>query len=189
MADYDSSLPVRTETDGDIGAVIVDKVTPANSWDIDANGAGLVTDANGNLSTLVTDGTDVLEINSDGSINVIIQDEAITSGEVHEYGTVSAGIPGTINTVVDYTVTALKTLRLKSFQASASGKFKAELQVGPTGSEVTVATVFGSTSDGVQELTFPNAIEVAAGDKVLVVVTNNDKANADVYAYINGIEL
>ena len=81
MADYNSSLPIRTEADGDVVAAIVDKVTPANSWDIDANGAGLVSmvdaagnqiviDSNGNLSTLVTDGTDVLEINADGSINV-----------------------------------------------------------------------------------------------------------------------
>jgi len=200
MADYDSSLPIRTETDGDVVVKIGDGTTASQYWAIDSSGRGLVTveDASGNtivinadcsLSTVVTDGTDTLGINADGSINVIIQDEGVVAGEVHEYGTVVAGVPGTENTVVDYTVTALKTMKIKSVQASASGKFKGELQIGPSGSEVTVATFFGSTSTGSVEVLFPANLEVVAGDKVLVVVTNNDKANADVYAFVNGIEV
>ena len=200
MADFDSSLPIRTETDGDVVVKIGDGTTASQYWAIDSSGRGLVTvedasgntiviNADGSLSSVITDGTDTLGINADGSINVIVQDEGVVSGEVHEYGTVSAGVPGTENTVVDYTVTALKTLKIKSVQAAASGKFKAELQIGPAASEVTVVTFFGSTANGSVNIPFPANLEVAAGDKVLVVITNNDKANADVYAFFNGVEV
>lgn len=260
MADYDSSLPIRTETDGDAVVKIVD-LAGSNLWNIDSNNIGqvnlndgtnslvigatggiaisipagekiIVTDgtedllitptgtigigdgtndlaigSNGEVTSIVTDGTDTwdidsngvgqvnlndgtdaLDINSDGSINVSIVD-AVQGDEVHEYAVVVAGVPGTINTVVDYTVTAGKTLQLKAAQASFSGKGKAELQVGPASSEVTKAVWFVSTSSGVAEMIFPQPIEVAAGDKVLLKLTNRDKQNADVYGFINGNEI
>ena len=56
MADYDSSLPIRTETDGD-AVVKVAGSTIANIWDIDANGIGQV-----NLN----DGTNSLVISASG---------------------------------------------------------------------------------------------------------------------------
>ena len=247
MADYDSSLPIRTETDGD-AVVKVAGSTIANIWDIDANGIGqvnlndgtnslvisasggiaisipagekiIITDGtddlginadgsinvdgsvqiddgtdtlaintDGSINSIITDGTDTLDINTDGSINVNVV-QSVQGDEVHVYGTTSGGVPGTANTVVDYTVTALKTLLLKGYYAACSGKFKYELQAGTAASETTRHTGFGSTSSGDKWIEFPQPIEVAAGDKVLVVVTNNDKANADVYAAINGFEI
>jgi len=83
MADYDSSLPVRTENDGDIGARIVDS-TNTYVWSIDANGIGqvnindgsnaLVINADGSLLTQLTDGTNALVINANGGITTVMTD-------------------------------------------------------------------------------------------------------------------
>lgn len=205
MADYDSSLPIRTENDGDAVVRLVDE-TNAYYWLIDSASIGhvnlddgtnqLVIGSNGELTVVfdpasqvkIWDGSDSLEVNSDGSINVVIQDQ-VAGAEVHVYNTTSAGVPGTPNIVISYPVTVGKTLQLKAVQACASGKFKAELKCGTPSSETTRAVWFGSTSTGTVELTFPQPIEVVAGDNVLVIVTNKDNANADVYAFINGNEI
>jgi len=157
MADFDSSLPVRTKTDGDI----VSKIT---------------------------DGTNNLEINSDGSINANIID-SLAGAEVHVFRKVMSGIPNTENTVVNYTVTVGKTLQLKAIQASASGKFKFELKTGPSSSESTRVVGFGSTPTGTIETVFPQSIEVVAGNKVLLIITNKDQVSSDVYGFINGNEI
>jgi predicted aspartyl protease len=224
MADYSSSQPVRTETAGDVVAKIVD-TGGTNEWSIDANNIGQVNlndgtnslvigaggeitvtfatgaevkitdgtddlevNTDGSINTVITDGTDTLDINTDGSINVNIVTAAV-SGEVHEYDTTSATAPNTPTTVVDYTVTAATTLLLKSWQIAGSGKVKGELKVGPAASEVTKAVAFITSSNGTHTEVFPAPIEVVAGDKVLVVMTNRDQANADLYAWINGNEV
>jgi len=217
MADYDSSLPIRTETDADVGAAIFD-ATGTNAWNIDANNIGHVNlddgtnalvigpngeitvimtdgtdtvaiDGSGNLSTLITDGTDVLAINTDGSINVNIID-AVQGGEVHEYALSAAVAAGATVDVVSYTVTAATTLILRGWQASSSGKAKAVLSVGPATTEVDQAVRFISTSNGGFNEALPEAIEVVAGDKVLVTMTNNEPGQAvDLYAWINGREV
>lgn len=223
MADYNSSLPVRTETDGDVVAKVVGAVS-GNVGEVNASNEQLVKDtdvenqlvgietkltdgsqvtkitdgtdqlevnADGSVNTVtkITDGTDQLEVNADGSINVVVQDAGVSATEKQVYGTTSAGVPNTPSNVVNYTVTALKTFLIKKVYASASGKCKVELKVGPAASEVTQAVGFNSTSNPAVEFTFPAPIEVVAGDKILVVVTNKDQANQDLYAYVNGNEL
>jgi hypothetical protein len=178
MADFDSSLPIRTENPADVAATIVDS-TGANNWEVDANGIGQV-----NLN----DGTNALVINGDGSVNANIV-QAVVGDELHIYDTASAIAPNTPTDVIDYTVTALKTLILKQFQAACSGKAKVEVKVGPAASELTVYTGFISTASGQVEVKFAQPIEVVAGDKVLVTVTNKDNANTDLYAFINGNEV
>jgi hypothetical protein len=51
------------------------------------------------------------------------------------------------------------------------------------------AVLFLKTAAGFGEFTFPSAIEVVAGDNILVTGTNLDKANQDLYAWINGTEV
>lgn len=260
MADYDSSLPVRTETPADIANTIVDS-TGTYNWVIDANGIGqvnlndgtnaLAINADGSLSSIITDGTDTLGVNADGSIDVnfasgsavqitdgtdtlainsdgtigigdgteqllINTDGSITSqisdgtdslainsdgsinvnvvdsvagDDIQDYATSASVAAGATTTVLTYTVTAGKTLFLDAVQASGSAKWKAELKVGPSGSEVTKAVFFGSTSDSNEEHIFPTPIEVVATDNVLVVMTNRDNQAQDLYAFINGHEV
>ena len=196
MADFNSSLPVRTEADGDVVAGLSDtsnvQINPATEDKQDTIITGL-----GNIETnqtdksqftRITDGTDDLAVNADGSINVVVA-ELVSGTEKHVYATAAAGVPNTPVDVIDYTVTALKTFKLKQFGVSGSGKLKAELRVGPAASEVTKWTVFTSTSSATHEIEFARAIEVAAGDKILVTVTNRDVANQDLYAFISGDEV
>jgi len=266
MADYDSSLPVRTEADADVAVAVFDS-TGTNAWSIDANNIGQVnlndgtnslvigsggeltvdlaagatvdlatgaavqitdgtdtlavntdgsiligdgtetlaintdgsvlaqitdgTDAldintDGSVNSVITDGTDTLAINADGSINVVT--DATPGTDLHVYGTTAAGVPGVANAVIDR-VQSGAILYIKSFQASCSGKFKVELKTGTDGAETTKATAFGSTSSGFVNIEFPTPIAVADGDSTLLEVTNSDKANADVYGFINGYEV
>ena len=184
MADYDSSLPVRTELNNstsDAQVSIADGATATDLWDIGSDGRGEV-------NILDSEG-DELVVNSDGSINVN-QISTQVGTDVHEYGTSAAVAIDTPTNVVDYTVTTAKILLLKSVQATGSGKCKVEVKAGTPASEDTVAVFFVSTASGYGELTFPQPIEVAGDDKVLVTVTNIENAQAqDLYAYINGVEL
>ena len=73
MADYDSSLPVRTEAAGDVDVFISDATTPTQKLKVNADGS---IDTNTTLpvgtKVEITDGTDDLEINADGSINAVV---------------------------------------------------------------------------------------------------------------------
>jgi hypothetical protein len=75
MADYDSSLPIRTESAGDVDVFISDATTPAQKLKVNADGSIDTNFAVGS-KIIVTDGTDDLEVNADGSINV--QDDDLT---------------------------------------------------------------------------------------------------------------
>jgi len=181
MADYDSSLPVRTENDGDVVAKIGDGTTPANQWEIVSTKEGVVTvreSASGNE----------LVVNTDGSINANIVTTQI-GDDVHIYDTAVAGVPSTPVTVISYTVTTGKTLALKAISVASSGKSKFELLAGTPTSETVRAVGFISTASGIVEVVFPQPIEIAGDDNVLVVITNIDKANQDLYAFINGVEV
>lgn len=174
----DGTDTIAIDAQGNLGSVIYDS-TGANAWEIDANNLGPVK---------VTDGTNDLVINTGGSINVNVVN-AVSANEVHVYGTTSATAPNTPTNVVNYTVVATNALSLQSWQFACSGRSKAELKVGPTGSEVTQAVIFIPSNGGSNTEVFPAPIEVAVGDKVLVVGTNRDNSNTDLYAWINGNNL
>jgi len=73
MSDYDSSLPVKTEAAGDVDVNISDAVTPSQKLVVEADGSINVNAAiPAGEKIIVTDGTDDLEINGDGSINSIV---------------------------------------------------------------------------------------------------------------------
>lgn len=74
MADFDSSLPIRTETAGDVIIKVADATVPAQQLAVESDGS-----INVNASVvippgekiIITDGTDDLAVNADGSINVV----------------------------------------------------------------------------------------------------------------------
>jgi len=71
MADYDSSLPVRTEAAGDVDIFVSDATTPTQKLKVNADGSIDTNFATGS-KIIVTDGTDDLEVNADGSINAVV---------------------------------------------------------------------------------------------------------------------
>jgi len=147
------------------------------------------TEVPGDVAAKITDGVDTVAVNTDGSINVVVQDSGVSSTEKHIFATVVAGVPNTPNTVISYTVTAGKTFLLKKIFASGSGKLKIEVKTGTPASETTKAVAFTSTAYPIGDILLPSPIEVAAADNILVIVTNKDTANQDLYAFINGNEV
>lgn len=196
MADYDSSLPIRTEANGDAVVKICDGSTTTRLWKIDTAGIGqvnlndgtdsLAINTGGSINSQILNVTsgNVMAVNTDGSINVIVQ-AAVVGGEIHQYGTTVGMAPNTPAVVVTHTVTALKTFRMMAVEGAASGAFKVEVKV----AAATVAVFFGSTAGGTVELHFDQPIEVAAGVAVTLVFTNRDKQNMDVYGFISGLEV
>lgn len=73
MADFDSSLPVRTESAGDIVVKVADATIPAQQLTVEADGSiNVNTTFAPGAEVQITDGTDTLEINADGSINSVV---------------------------------------------------------------------------------------------------------------------
>jgi hypothetical protein len=82
MADFDSSLPIRTENAGDVISKIADATTPSQQLKVEADGSINVNASAVDLdirdlthvsdSVKVGDGTDFLEVNADGSINSVV---------------------------------------------------------------------------------------------------------------------
>ena len=215
MADYASSLPVRTETAGDIVSKLCDGTTNTQLLAIDASGklkintVDTVTTVSTvtavttvatvtNVTTLGTITNDVGVINgatalevaqTSGDVWEVHMNNSTAGDQINTYGTSAAVAINTPTNVVNYTVTALKTMLLKKVFASASGKIKGELKAGTPASETTRAVGFNSASNPNVDITFSDQIEVAAGDKILMVITNIDKSAMDLYAFINGIEV
>jgi hypothetical protein len=73
MADFDSSLPIRTENNGDVVSKICDATVESQQLKVNADGS---IDVNASIpagtKVIITDGTDDLAINADGSINSVV---------------------------------------------------------------------------------------------------------------------
>lgn len=111
--------------------------------------------------------------------------------EVNNYNTDDAvAAAGTSNH--DYTVTALKTLKLSRIWATASGKLKIEVQIEDgvaSDSFDTVFVAFNSTANPNIDLQINEDITVAAGIRVRVIRTNKDNQTQDLYSTISGHEI
>lgn len=92
----------------------------------------------------------------------------------------------------DYTVTALKTLRLKQVLTAASGKMKVEVFIedGPSAGTFTRKWVrFNSTAVTNADVTLAETLQVAAGVIVRVALTNLENQPQNLYSTIIGIEV
>lgn len=95
MADYDSSLPIRTENDGDVVAKISDATIPSQQLTVESDGSINVNAAlPSGTAVEITDGADTLAVNADGSINTVISDGG---GSITVDGTVSIQEPLSID--------------------------------------------------------------------------------------------
>lgn len=87
MADFNSSLPIRTESAGDAIVKVADSAVPSQQLAVNADGSVNITDNSGSITVdaadldirdlsasqdnvAISDGTDSLEINADGSLNI-----------------------------------------------------------------------------------------------------------------------
>ncbi len=194
------------DTDGDYAALQVDSVgrlrivgdvtlgnlekeedTAHVSGDIGVMMLGVRQDS---LTALAGDGDYIpFSINADGALRVSLTDPGASATEVNDYQT-SAAVASAATTNHDYTVTALKTLKVFGILASASGRIKVEVIIDPTGTPVTEFVAFNSTANPNIYIDVAGLLEVAAGLVIRVVVTNLEKKDSqDVYSTLLGHEL
>ena len=111
--------------------------------------------------------------------------------EVNDYNTSTAlAAGGTSNH--DYTVTALKTLKLSQIWSTASGKLRIEVEIETgvgTGLFTTKFVGFNSTATPNIPIPINENIAVAAGVRVRVIRKNLDNQSQDVYSTISGHEI
>jgi hypothetical protein len=219
MADFNSSLPMRTQTNGDVAAKIVDGTITSQALEVDASGRVTVKLNDGAGNSLSSTGGD-LDVNitnsnldirdlvaATDSVAAHLKDEAgnaFSSSnplpvvmvesegvEVNDYST-AAAVAAAATSNHDYTVTALKTLMLTQIEASASGKAKMEVQI-ETGVATDVFNTrfvqFNSTASPNMHVELKEPIAVAAGVRVRVIRTNKDNQSQDLYSTICGHEV
>ena len=188
MSDFNSSLPVRTENNGDVAAKIVDGTIPSRALTVNADGSVNVTDNGGSLTVdgvdfdirdidaaqdniAISDGTDTLAINADGSINVNFSVDK-------NYGTVGANTLRTAAQIGNATgaadfnagATGAQTLRVEANQGApntAANKWPVSITDGTDTVNVTAAgelNVISTAQPGVDigDVTVNNGAGAAA---------------------------
>jgi len=137
------------------------------------------------LYVAITNGTNTLAPNADGSINVVISGSSGT--KVHDYATATPGAGASANN--DYTVVGT-TFELTRVEWAGSGKMKVEVQVGPVAGLVTKAVGF-SDKDGKDYIEFNPVlvVPVTGTGTVRVIMTNRQGAAVDVYSTIMGNDI
>lgn len=136
-------------------------------------------------SVKIGDGTDFLAINTDGSINVLVQDDVGT--ETVHYDTTAAVAGGASD---NHDLVFASASKLYQVLASASGKLKIEVQIetgSATGVFNTVCVRFNSTATPDCDMTLSKYAVIPAGARVRVIRTNKDNQAQDVYSTIVGI--
>lgn len=129
----------------------------------------------------ISDGTDNLEINSDGSINVRIN-KVNGATSVSDYNTATSIASGASNT---HTYTSTGNFYLEQIEAAASGKLKIEIRL----NGVTKFVKFNSTANPNISTKIEQPILATTGQTVTVIRTNNDNQTQDVYSTIIGFNL
>jgi hypothetical protein len=139
-------------------------------------------------SVKIGDGTDLLSVNADGSINVVVT-SSVAGTPVCDYATGSAIASGATSTH-DYTTAS--AMKLTGILASASGKIKVEVKVetaAASGVFNTKFVAFNSTATPNINVFPTGDLMVASGAKVRVIITNKDNQSQDVYSTIEGSEI
>ena len=136
-------------------------------------------------SVRVGDGTEILLVNADGSINVVVAGASGTP--VHDYATATPAAGASANN--DYTVVGT-TFNLERVEWAGSGKMKVEIQTGPVAGLVTVAVGF-SEKDTNSYIEFEPAkvVPVTSTGTVRVIMTNRQGAAVDVNSTIMGVDV
>lgn len=168
------------------GAAAVNIQDGGNSITVDATDLDIRDLTHASDSVKIGDGTDFLAINSDGSINVVPQEDPGT--EVVDYDTAAAVASGASSNHDQLFTNAAKLFQV---WASASGKLKIEVQIetgSATGLFNTVLVGFNSTATPNIDGRLAKYASIPAGARVRVIRTNKDNQAQDLYSTIVALE-
>jgi len=135
----------------------------------------------------ISDGTDTLAVNTDGSINVNVVSAAL-SDEFQDYSTATPAADASSN--LDYTVSNTTGL-LTSVILSSSGDTKFTLQAGPIASLATKAVIFLNGKEGdTKQINFNPALEATGTTPTFrIIAFNRENQSNDVYATFVGRDI
>ena len=136
-------------------------------------------------SVKVGDGTDFLAVNTDGSINVVIQeDTGVETVNFNQAVAIAAGATS------NHDLVFASASKLYQVLGAASGKMKVTVQI-ETGAATnvfnTIAVRFNSTATPDCDMTLSKYAAIPAGARVRVIRQNNDNQAQDLYSTIVGI--
>jgi hypothetical protein len=180
MADFAGAVPTRTERDDEFKIKLVDFSSGGTAT------AGVKVEADGSVNTnskIIDSDSNELNINPDGSINVLINQGT----KVLDYSSALAVAAGA-STNFDYVVTDTKTFNGIDLLVGCEAKTKVEF-----------GTFDGTdfTSKGVyfQQAALNHSVGISClsllgngTDLIRVIVTNKDKQATDIYCAIQGTE-
>jgi hypothetical protein len=104
--------------------------------------------------------------------------------DYHEY----ADIAKNASSSYSYSPASGQILSLQKIHLSASGRFKAVIEIGTTGSEVTKVVLFNSTANPNAGYDFSLPQSVTDAESVKITVTNIDRETQSIYVSIEGVE-
>ena len=179
MADFDSSLPIKTQNPGDVVSKIADATTPSQqlkvnvdgSIDVNADISGTdidIRDLNANQDNVaISDGTDTLAINVDGSLNAVvsatnldIRDLAFATDKVDASGSTLGANSGV--DIGDVTIN------------NASGASAVNIQDGGNSITVDGSVTVSATDLDIRDLDFATDSVDVSGSSVTVSATDLD---------------
>jgi len=131
----------------------------------------------------VTDGTDVLAVNTDGSLPVQIVSDTTGGTQVSGYFAVSVPAGGTVE-IGSYTVTAGKTLFLESFCLTFVGDSLCHLKVNGVNKNTIATNAIMNTVDRY----LGNNYSIPESTVLAVSVTNNEASTITAYFSYHGTE-
>jgi len=167
---------LRTDSVGALWVNIVDASVVVTATDLDIRDLTHVSD-----SVKIGDGTDLLAVNTDGSINVNIVSTVLAD----EFHTANVGSPAA-NTVSTQTKTATGgTMLVTQITVAGSGGVKYVVK----NNAVEVMTGFIGRDGNTDSITFATPIEVASGDDFTIDRTNRQQVANDVYSSVFGRQL
>lgn len=154
-------------------SITVDGSVAVTATDLDIRDLTHVSD-----SIKIGDGTDLMAVNADGSINVVIAD-ATPGTAVNDYNAATNVAASASNT---HTYTSTGNFYLTQIHGSCSGKMKIVIAVNGT----TRFVCFNSTANPNMDIKIDNPILATTGQTVTITRTNLDNQALDVYSTISG---
>lgn len=172
MSDFDSSLPIRTENAGDVAVKIVDSTIPSQQLTVEADGSINVNAifAPG-TEVKITDGTDDLEINADGSINSVV---SATDLDIRDlaFATDSVDVSGS-SVTVSATDLDIRDLAFATDKVDASGS-EVSLDAATLAALENINAVVTATDLDIRDLAFATDKVDVSGSSVTVSATDLD---------------
>ena len=183
-----TDLDIRPLTNADVvtiedggGSITVDGSVTVSATDLDIRALSHTSD-----SIALGDGTDLLDINTDGSINVVVVPDPNETDVIDYNTTATVGVGTAINH--DYVITDTKTFYGDSVIVGARGAVKVRIGTYNGTAFTPLMTYFQDPKEN-RQVDIPRIAFLGdATNAIRIEITNLDGTSSDVYSTLQGYE-